>query len=42
MIILTAEEISELNRLRKQHKLGKTKSYSMAGVRKYAHSKLKK
>ncbi len=39
---LSSEEIKELEHLKKQHKSGKTKSYTMAEVRKYAHSKLKK
>lgn len=33
---------SELDTLRKQHKSGKTKSYTVAEVRKHAYSKLKK
>lgn len=32
----------ELDNLRKLHKAGKSKSYTMAEVRKYAHGKLKK
>ncbi len=39
---LSADEKKELDNLSKQHKSGKSKSYSMEEVRKYAHSKLKK
>lgn len=39
---LGAEELKELEHLKKQHKAGKSKSYTMAEVRKHAHSKLKK
>ncbi len=39
---LNEEEKSELDALRKQHKSGKTKSYTVAEVRKHAYSKLKK
>jgi hypothetical protein len=35
-------EKKELDHLSKQHKLGKSKSYSMEEVRTFAHSKLKK
>ena len=39
---LNTEEINELENLRKQHKLGKSKSYTVAEVRKREISKLKK
>ncbi len=39
---LSEEEKKELDMLSKQHKSGKSKSYSMEEVRKQAHSKLKK
>lgn len=39
---LSSKEKQELDYLRKQHKLGKSKSYTMAEVRKQALSKIKK
>lgn len=39
---LSEEEKKELDMLSKQHRSGKTKSYSMDELRKQAHSKLKK
>lgn len=39
---LSDSEKKELDHLSSLHKLGKSKSYSMDEVRKYAHSKLKK
>lgn len=39
---LSDSEKKELDDLSSLHKLGKSKSYSMVEVRKYAHSKLKK
>ncbi len=39
---LSEEEKKELDMLSKQHKSGKSKSYSMDEVRKQAHAKLKK
>lgn len=39
---LNHEEKKELDTLRKQHKSGKSKSYTVAEVRKHAYSKLKK
>jgi len=39
---LSAEEKQELDYLRKQHKSGKSKSYTMAEVRKLASLKIKK
>jgi len=38
---LSAAEKKELDHLHKLHKAGKSKSYTMDEVRKYAHSKLK-
>ena len=39
---LTDEDIEELDQMQKEHKSGKSKSYTVAEVRKYAYSKLKK
>ena len=39
---LSDKEKKELDQLSKLHKAGKSKSYSMAEVRKYAQAKLKK
>jgi hypothetical protein len=39
---LNEDEKKELDALRKQHKSGKSKSYTVAEVRKYAYGKLKK
>lgn len=39
---LSIDQKKELEHLSKQHKTGKSKSYSMAEVRKLAHLKLKK
>ncbi len=39
---LSSEEKRELDQLKKLHKSGKSKSYSVAEVRKEAYSKLKK
>ena len=39
---LSNDEKKELDNLSKQHKSGKSKSFTMEEVRKYAHSKLKK
>jgi hypothetical protein len=39
---LNEKEMKELDALRRQHKSGKSKSYTVAEVRKYAYGKLKK